>query len=105
MSNTVKNTFNLGTDSTDKTCSIFTNAGRALVKKEVLMLGSKEIYAITNADIYKAYAIYLSEKENEEELHRGIKSANFLKACAGSKSTDGTAITVTTKENEIKKTW
>ena len=35
----VKITFNLDIESTDKTRSVVNNAGRALVKKKVLMLG------------------------------------------------------------------
>ena len=38
---TVKITFNLDIESTYKTRSIVNNIGRALVKKKVLMLGSK----------------------------------------------------------------
>ena len=45
----------------------------------------------------------LSEKEREEKLLEGIQSANGLKARAGAKKADGTALTVTTKENAIKK--
>ena len=40
---TVKIMFNLDITSTDKARSVVNNAGRALVKKEVLMLGSKDI--------------------------------------------------------------
>ena len=36
----VKITFNLGIESTDKTRSIVNKIGRALVKKKALMLGS-----------------------------------------------------------------
>ena len=47
----------------------------------VLMLGSKEIDTINNADIYDTYKdLYLSEKEREEKLLQGIQSANGLKA-------------------------
>ena len=42
----VKITFNLDTTSTDKVHSVVSNVGRALVKKKVLMLGSKEIDTI-----------------------------------------------------------
>ena len=52
---TVKIAFNLGIESTGKTCSFVNNVGRALVKKKVLMLGSKEIDTINNADIYETY--------------------------------------------------
>ena len=44
--------FHLDIESTDKTSSIVNNVGRALVKKIVLMLGSKEIETINKADIY-----------------------------------------------------
>ena len=70
------------------------------------MLGSKEIDTINNADIYDTYKdLYLSEKEREEKVLQGIQSANGLKARVGPKKTDGTAITVKTKENAIKKTF
>ena len=39
------------------------NAGRALVKKKVLVLGSQEVDTINNSDIYVTYKdLYLSEK-------------------------------------------
>ena len=61
---TVKITFNLDIESTDKARSIVNNVGRALVKKKVLMLGSKDIDRINNSDVYGMYkGLYLSEKE------------------------------------------
>ena len=51
----MKNTFNLDIEPTDKTRSIVKNVGRALVKKKVLMLGSKEIDTINNTDTYDTY--------------------------------------------------
>ena len=81
------------------------NVGRALVKKKVLMLGSKDIDMINNSDIYYTYKeLYLSEKEREGRLLQGIQSANGLKAPLGAKKADGTALTLTTQENAIKKT-
>ena len=39
------------------------NVGRALVKKKVLMLGSKDIDTINNSDIYDPYKdLYMSKK-------------------------------------------
>ena len=94
---TVKITFNL---------DIVNNVGRALVKKKVLMLGSKDIDTINNSDIFDTYKdLYLSEKEREEKLLQGIQSANGLKAWVGAKKSEGTALTVTTQENTIKKTF
>ena len=70
------------------------------------MLGSKEIDTINNADIYATYKdLYLGEKEREEKLLQGIQSANGLKARIGAKKADGTAITITTEGNAIKKTF
>ena len=48
---TVKITFNLEIESTDKARSVVNNAGRALVKKE-LILGSEATDAVNNSDIY-----------------------------------------------------
>ena len=60
---TVKITFNLDIESTDKARSVVNNVGGALVKKKVLMLGSKDIDTINNSDIYDTYKdLYLSEK-------------------------------------------
>ena len=60
---TAKTTFNLNTESTDKTRSFVNNVGRALVKKKVLMLDSKDIDTINNSDIYNTYKdLYFSEK-------------------------------------------
>ena len=44
-------------------------------------------------------------KKRKEKLHQGIQSANGLKTGAGAKKVDGTALTVTTEENAIKKTF
>ena len=70
---TVKSTFNLDIESTDKARSVVNNVGRALVKKKELMLGSKDIDTINNSDIYDIYKdLYLSEKEHDEKLLQGI---------------------------------
>ena len=80
------------------------NVGRTLVKKMVLMLGSKEIDTLNNPDIYDTYKdLYLSKKEREVWVLQGIPSSNGLKARVGAKKVDGTALTVTTQENAIKK--
>ena len=82
------------------------DVGRALVKKKVLMLGSKDIDTINNSDIYDTCKdLYLSKKEREEKLFQGIQFANELKGRVGAKNSDGTARTVTTQENAIKKTF
>ena len=66
---TITTTFNLDIESTDKTRSIVNNVGRALVKKKVLTLGSKDIDTIKNSAIYDTYKnLYLSKKELEEKL-------------------------------------
>ena len=103
---TVKITFNLDITSTDKARSVVNNVGRALVKKKVLMLGSKDIGTINNSDIFDTCKdLYLSKKEYQEKLNQGIQSANGLKTLVGAKKSDGTAITVATQENAIKKTF
>ena len=104
---TVKITCNLDIESTDKARGVVNNVGRALVKKKVLMLGSKDIDRINHSDIYDTYKdLYLSKKEREKRLLQGIESANGLKAQVGAeKAEDGTALTLTTQENAIKKTF
>ena len=78
--NTVKITFNLEFTSTDKARSFVNNVGRALVKKKVLILGSKDIDMINNSEIYETYKdLYLSEKQREERLLQGIQPVNGLK--------------------------
>ena len=71
------------------------------------MLESKDIDTINNSDIYDTYKdLYLSKKEREERLLQGIQSANGLKARVGAeKAEDGTALTLTTQDNVIKKTF
>ena len=102
---TIKITFKLDITSTDKARSAVNNAGRALVKKKVLMLGSKEIDTINNSDIYDTYKdLYLSKRERKKKLLQGIQSANGLKARVGAKKADGMALKMTTQENAIKKT-
>ena len=93
----VKSTFNLDITSTDKARSVVSNVGRALMRKKVLMLGSKYY------DTYKDR--YLSEKKLEKNLLQGIQPGNELKAPVGAKKSDDTALTVTTQENAIKKTF
>ena len=57
------------------------------MKKKVLILGSKDVDMINNADIYDTYKdLYLSEKEREEKLLQGIQSANGLKSRVGAKN-------------------
>ena len=91
-------------ESTDKTCSIVKNVDRALVKKKVLMIGSKEIDTISNSDIYDTYKnLYLSEKKREEKLLQGIQTANGLKARTGAKKTDDMALAVTTRKMRSKR--
>ena len=70
------------------------------------MLSSKDIDMTNNSDIYDTYNdLYLSEKEREKKLFQGIQTANGLKARVGAeKAEDGTALTLTTHENAIKKT-
>ena len=72
---TIKITFNLEIESTDKTRSVMSSVGRALVKKKKeLILGSKEIDMINNSDIYDTHKdLYLSKKEREEKLLQGIQ--------------------------------
>ena len=100
---TIKITFNLEIESTDKARNVVSNVGRVLVKKKELMLGSKGIDTINNSDIYAQYTdLYLSKKEREQKLLQGIQSTNGLKAWVGA---NGIALTVTTLNNAIKKTF
>ena len=71
------------------------------------MLGSKDIDTINHSDIYDTYKdLFLSKKEGEERLLQGIQSANGLKLRVGAeKAEDGTALTLKTQENAIKKTF
>ena len=72
----------------------------------MLLRGSKEIDTINNSDIYDTYKdLYLNKKEREEKLIQGIQSANGLKARLDVTNADGTALTVTTQENAIKKNF
>ena len=71
---TIKITFNLDTESTDKTRSIANNVGRVLVKKKVLMLGSKDIDTINNSDVYHSTRIFTRAKKN-------VKRSGFKAYC------------------------
>ena len=71
---TVKITFNLDIELKDKARSVVNNVGRALVKKKVLMLGSKDIDPINNSDIFDTYKdLYLSKK-NEKRSYSKVYS-------------------------------
>ena len=81
---TVKIMFDL--ESTDKTRSIIKNVDRTLITKKVLMLDLKETDMIVSSDIYDTYRdLYLSEREHEGKLLKGIQSANGVKASVGVK--------------------
>ena len=68
------------------------------------MRGSKETDKINKSDIYDTYKdLYLSEKGREMKLLQGIQSDNELKVRVGAKKSDGTAVTLTTQGNVIKK--
>ena len=102
----VKIMFYFNIKSIDEARRVVNNVGRALVKKKVLMLGSKEIETTNNSDIYDTYKdLYLNKIEGEEKLLQGIQSANPLKTRVGGKKAGGTALIVTTQENAIKRTF
>ena len=65
---TLKITFNLDIESTDKAPNVVKNV------HNLLMLRSKDNDTINNSDIYDMYKdVYLSEKEREEKLLQGIQ--------------------------------
>ena len=101
---TAKITFNLDTESTNKARSVVNNVGRALVKKKVLKLGSKNIDTIDNSDVYHTYKdLYMSEKEREERLLQDIQSVNGSKPPLGAKKADGTALTIQPRKMQLKR--
>ena len=72
----------------------------------MLKLGLKEIDIINKVCIYDVYKdLHLSEKERKERLLQGMQQANGLKARLDAKKSDGIALTLTTQENVIKKTY
>ena len=76
---TVKVTFNLDIESSEKARSVVNNVPRELAKEQMPMLRSKDIDTINNADVYNTYKdLYLSEKESEEKLLQGIQLVNGL---------------------------
>ena len=76
---TVKITFNLDIESTDKTHTIVKNVGRALVKRKVLMFASKNIDMISNSDAYDTYKdLKADENDNPENA---IKETFDKKIC------------------------
>ena len=78
--------FDLDIESKEKTRSVVNNVSRALVKKKILMLGSKEIDTIDNSDIYDTYKdLYLSEKEREKKILQGIQLVKGSKVWVGAK--------------------
>ena len=76
---TVKVTFNLDIESSEKARSVVNNVPRELAKEQMPMLHSKDIDTINNADVYNTFKdLYLSEKESEEKLLQGIQLVNGL---------------------------
>ena len=87
-----------------KTCSIVNNVGRALVKKKVIILSSKEIETSNNVDIFNNYKdLYLSKRECEEKLLQAIQSEKG-KVPFGVKKDDDTEKIKSAQENAIIKT-
>ena len=79
---------------------------RALVKKKVLMLDSKDIDMINNSDIYDTYKnLFLSKEEPKEKLLQGTQLANGLKARLSAKKADDATLAVTSQEKVVKKTF
>ena len=76
----VKITFNLDNETTEKAPTIVSNRVRALVKQKMLILELKEIYTINNAYIYGILKKrYFSDKDREKKLLHSIQSANGSK--------------------------
>ena len=76
---TVKVTFNLDNESSEKARSVVNNVLREVAKEPMPMLVSKDSDTINNTDVYDTYKdLYLSEKESEEKLLQGIQLANGL---------------------------
>ena len=59
---TIKITFNLDIESTDKSCSVVNNVGRALIKKKLLVLDSKDTDMINNSYIRHTEGSLLEQK-------------------------------------------
>ena len=79
---------------------------RALVKKGAAAWFKRNWYEINKSDIYDTCKdLYFSKKEREEKLLQSIQSANGVKARLDATNADGKALTVTTQENAIKKTF
>ena len=79
MTGTVKISFNLDIESKDKTRSVVNNVGRALVKKQVLMLGLKGIDTINNSDMCDTYKdLFLSEKEREKNYFKEYRGKRLI---------------------------
>ena len=77
---TFKITFNLEVESKDKMRNVVNNVGRALVKKKVQMVGSKEIDMVNQSYIYDTYKdLYLSKQEREEKLFKVSSLQQVLK--------------------------
>ena len=82
---TVKITFNLDIESTDKARSVVNKVGRVLVKKKVHMLGSTDTDKINNSDTTLTRTFTSVKKNVKRSYLHGIQSANRLKARLGGK--------------------
>ena len=81
------------------------NVGRNLVAKKTFSLDSTELEVIENADIFDTYKDpYLTKKQREKMQLERIQPENSLKARAGTKTADGTDLTLSTAENAVNKT-
>ena len=71
--------------------SIVSNFARALLKKKVFTLGSKDINIINNTIVYDNYKyLSFSKHKQEQKLLKVIHSENGLKARVGAVKEDST---------------
>ena len=105
VQDTFKIMFKLDIASTDKARSVVNNVGRAPVKKKELILGSKSIDTINNSDIYDTYKAFLERKRTWREVTSRHTVGQWFKGTVGWKKTNGTALTLATQENAVKKTF
>ena len=90
---TTRLTFDMTINSTDPEYTIVENIGRALVKKIVVSLESRELYSLDDADILLVYCdLWKSKNEREDAVLQGIDHPRLTKKRLRYPTADGVMV-------------
>ena len=89
---TVKLAFEIELESEDPNRTVVQNLGRAIVKEITIKLDSREIFSLTDSDIFYTYVdLWLSKNERDDLAYQGIQSELLSKSQLGAQNGANTA--------------